>query len=402
MSTDPAEKLRELALSVTRGDLRRPWSVQTSNSFRRIGTDRGDGDVLCAVTQRHDKQPDLHAAPAVLDYIVAAHPLVILQLIRERDTARYALYLLRHKITGHSRIFREAGGMAGIPLAGPTTGADQSLTDRAAAIIQEVIADLMDRCGLRQAWEEIEDGIRQEIIESWEDIVRNQISEAIDDSEGRGTESAEGSGDGGRAGEPEQWAEDYAVEKLGDGALRAARDVVRDAFLAGYLVRVLESPGLRPPDSQIPGPSQVLLPEVLRGFRALACALTAPQTEHPDVRAACAWLAADSSSIVETAETAGLDSPPTGGPAALDSPPFLTPEQRAILAPVFQIDAGELQRRVINGDEDDHLAEMIDALDAFFVVCRAKLGHDQVPIVIWETYTMIKQRRALVERGSHG
>jgi hypothetical protein len=54
MTTDSSEKLRELALSVTRGDLRRPWSVQTSNSFRRIGTERGDGDVLCAVTQRPD------------------------------------------------------------------------------------------------------------------------------------------------------------------------------------------------------------------------------------------------------------------------------------------------------------------------------------------------------------
>jgi hypothetical protein len=34
----------------------------------------------------------------------------------------------------------------------------------------------------------------------------------------------------------------------------------------------------------------VLTPEVLRGFRAMACALTAPQAEHSDVRAACEWL----------------------------------------------------------------------------------------------------------------
>lgn len=94
MTTDPASGLHELALSVTRGDLRRPWSIQTSNSFRRIGTDRGDGDVLCAVKQ-NDGQPDLRAAPDVLDYVVAAHPLVILQLIRERDSARYALHRLR-------------------------------------------------------------------------------------------------------------------------------------------------------------------------------------------------------------------------------------------------------------------------------------------------------------------
>ena len=109
-------ELCRLALSVTRGDLRRPWSVQTSNSFRRIGTDRGDGNVLCAVTQPSDGHPDLRAAPDVLDYVVAAHPLEILRLIRERDSARHALHLLRHKIAGHDEAFREAGGMSGVPL----------------------------------------------------------------------------------------------------------------------------------------------------------------------------------------------------------------------------------------------------------------------------------------------
>lgn len=177
MTTDPSEKLRKLALSVTKGELRRPWSVQTSNSFRRIGTDRGDGDVLCAVTQRSDGHPDLHAAPDVLDYIVAAHPFVIMQLIRERDSARHALHLLRHKIAGRDRIFREAGGMAGIHLAEATVGSDQTLTDRAAAVVRDVIADLTDRGGLRQAWVEIEDGIRREIVENWENIVRDQITE---------------------------------------------------------------------------------------------------------------------------------------------------------------------------------------------------------------------------------
>ena len=44
---------------------------------------------------------------------------------------------------------------------------------------------------------------------------------------------------------------------------------------------------------------------------------------------------------------------------------------------------------------------MIDAFDAFFVMCRAKFGHDRVPIGIWETYMMIKRRNALVG-GSHG
>lgn len=173
------KRLHELALSVTRGDLRRPWSVQTSNSFRRLGTDRGDGNVLCAVNQPSDGHPDLHAAPHVLDYIVAAHPFVILQLIRERASARYALHLLRHKIAGHDWIFQEAGRMAGGEIYLVTKETDQppAPMDRAATTIRAVIADLTDRSSLRQAWEEIDAGIRREIVESWEEIVRGQLPE---------------------------------------------------------------------------------------------------------------------------------------------------------------------------------------------------------------------------------
>ena len=80
-----------------------------------------------------------------------------------------------------------------------------------------------------------------------------------------------------------------------------------------------------------------------------------------------------------------------------DDAPSLTPEQRTVLARCFRIDGGELQARVIRGDEDDHLAELIDAFDAYFVMSRAKLGHDRVPIMTWETYVMIKQRSALVQ-----
>jgi hypothetical protein len=108
MTAEQSNKLRELALLVTSGDLRRPWSVQTSNSFRRIGTDRGDGDVLCAVTQRSDGHPDLHAAPGVLDYIVAAHPFVVLALLEQRDRAWHAVDHLRRKIEGHAEAFMEA------------------------------------------------------------------------------------------------------------------------------------------------------------------------------------------------------------------------------------------------------------------------------------------------------
>lgn len=108
--------LRELAIRITAGDLRRPWHVQTSNSFRRIGTDRGDGDVLCAVTQRSDGHPDLHAPPDVLDYITAAHPLVVLELFDQRDRARNALDYLRHKIEGLKDAFAEAeAGFGGEP-----------------------------------------------------------------------------------------------------------------------------------------------------------------------------------------------------------------------------------------------------------------------------------------------
>ena len=111
MTVEQTKRLRELALLVTSGDLRRPWSVQTSNSFRRIGTDRGDGDVLCAVTQRSDGHPDLHAAAGVLDYIVAAHPFVVLELLSQRDRAWHALDYLRHKIKGHDEVFAEAEAM---------------------------------------------------------------------------------------------------------------------------------------------------------------------------------------------------------------------------------------------------------------------------------------------------
>lgn len=111
MTVEQSRRLRELALLVTNGDLRRPWSVQTSNSFRRIGTDRGDGDVLCAVKQRSDGHPDLHAATGVLDYIVAAHPFVMLELLEQRDRAWHAIDYLRHKIAGHDAAFLEAEAM---------------------------------------------------------------------------------------------------------------------------------------------------------------------------------------------------------------------------------------------------------------------------------------------------
>lgn len=105
MTEEQLKRIRELALVVTSGDLRRPWIIQTSNSYRRIGTDRGDGDVLCAVTQRSDGHPDLRAAPYVLEYIVAAHPFIVTQLIEQRDRAWHAICHLRNMIQGHDEAF---------------------------------------------------------------------------------------------------------------------------------------------------------------------------------------------------------------------------------------------------------------------------------------------------------
>jgi hypothetical protein len=88
MTAEQRKKLRDLALQVLSANerLSRPWSVQTSNSFRRIGTDRGDGDVLCAVTQRSDGHPDLLAPSGVLDYIAAVHPRVLLELLEQIES----------------------------------------------------------------------------------------------------------------------------------------------------------------------------------------------------------------------------------------------------------------------------------------------------------------------------
>jgi len=111
MTDEQAHKLRELVFVNTRGNLRLPWRVQTSNALRRIGTDYGDGDVLRAVIQASDGQPDLLAPPAVLDYIVAAQPLIVLELFERRERAWNAIDLLRNKIEGAARTFAEAEAM---------------------------------------------------------------------------------------------------------------------------------------------------------------------------------------------------------------------------------------------------------------------------------------------------
>ncbi len=66
------EQLRELLAKATPG----PWKIQDGCSWRRIGTDRGDGNVLCPTNHSGDGHPDLTAnggdTYANLKLIVAA------------------------------------------------------------------------------------------------------------------------------------------------------------------------------------------------------------------------------------------------------------------------------------------------------------------------------------------
>ncbi|CDO80860.1 ead/Ea22-like family protein [Pseudomonas aeruginosa] len=78
--TDHAE-LRRLAKAATPG----PWRVQTGCSWRRIGTDSGDGDVLRPCTHPHDGWPDIVAPAENLKYIASANPKTILALLDEID-----------------------------------------------------------------------------------------------------------------------------------------------------------------------------------------------------------------------------------------------------------------------------------------------------------------------------
>lgn len=43
-------------------------------------------------------------------------------------------------------------------------------------IIRRIIADLTDRSGLRQEWEEIDERIQQEIVATWTAIVDEEIT----------------------------------------------------------------------------------------------------------------------------------------------------------------------------------------------------------------------------------
>ncbi len=105
MTVDDRQKLRAAALAALAGVTARTsvqrvlngWELQTSNSFRRIGTAHGDGDVLCGTKHPLDGHPDLLAAPGVLDYIVAAQPRAVLALLDELDRCEDTLQLSRNQ-----------------------------------------------------------------------------------------------------------------------------------------------------------------------------------------------------------------------------------------------------------------------------------------------------------------
>lgn len=106
MTSETRQQLRAAAQAAVDGTLSRlpegrrdvraaEWKLQTSNSFRRIGTAHGDGDVACGTKHPIDGHPDLLAAPGVLDYIVAAQPLTVLALLDELDRCEETLVLSR-------------------------------------------------------------------------------------------------------------------------------------------------------------------------------------------------------------------------------------------------------------------------------------------------------------------
>ncbi|PCB15156.1 hypothetical protein CJT94_24390 [Pseudomonas aeruginosa] len=106
--TDHAE-LRRLAKAATPG----PWRVQTGCSWRRIGTDRGDGDVLRPCTHPHDGWPDIVAPAENLKYIASANPKAILALLDEIDQLKAENEVLRGALKPFAEFERVRSAMGG-------------------------------------------------------------------------------------------------------------------------------------------------------------------------------------------------------------------------------------------------------------------------------------------------
>ena len=140
MTKEERQQLREAARAAQNGTIDRlpvgrrmawvaNWKLQTSNSFRRIGTLYGDGDVLCATKHPCDAHPDLLAAPGVLNYVVAVQPRVVLKLLDDVD-------MLEEKLVDALSL-----GEAIMDLTGPEADA------RAYALVKQLVASL---AGLRK------------------------------------------------------------------------------------------------------------------------------------------------------------------------------------------------------------------------------------------------------------
>lgn len=61
----------ELRAALEAGPTPGPWRVQDGCSWRRIGSDLGDGDILRPVVNQNDGWPDLAARQETLNYIAA-------------------------------------------------------------------------------------------------------------------------------------------------------------------------------------------------------------------------------------------------------------------------------------------------------------------------------------------
>lgn len=52
----------------------------------------------------------------------------------------------------------------------------KKMTIKAEQIVSKILADLTDCKALRQAWDDIDEDIQQEIRDTWADIVRRELS----------------------------------------------------------------------------------------------------------------------------------------------------------------------------------------------------------------------------------
>ena len=55
------------------------------------------------------------------------------------------------------------------------------MNELAEIIVAGIVKDFTGRRGLRQEWEAIDDGIREEILDTWRSIAEKAIEEAEDD-----------------------------------------------------------------------------------------------------------------------------------------------------------------------------------------------------------------------------